>query len=177
MPRNPTRSLWFLITLDRFSQISNYLWKRPVNFPRNVSSENKSKTKRPLPTARRCSPWKSCPPGLASCSWTPQQSISASTQIKDSQWNSGECLVIWLDDFVSPIFQRNLRYWIFIGNCNSFLQHLGNIPQNLWTTFHAEYLKQVLDLRNCLFLQCHLMGTPVSLELMWTQRWVAVAYG
>lgn len=37
--------------------------KVPQFFPRNLSSENKLKTKRPLPTAfRRCSPWKSCPP-------------------------------------------------------------------------------------------------------------------
>ena len=35
--------------------------KVPQFFPRNLSSGNKLKTKRPLPTAfRRCSPWKSC---------------------------------------------------------------------------------------------------------------------
>ena len=145
MPRNPTRSLWFSITLDRSLTNFQLSLKKSRNFFHGIlSSENKSKSKRPLPTARRCSPWKSCPPGLASCSWTPQQSISASTQTKDSQWNSGECLVIrwfWFTHFS----EKSSFYRILLGIAILFC--------NIWATFLKIY------------------GQPFTLNI-WNKYWI-----
>ena len=85
----------------------------------------------------------------------------------------------WLDDFDSPIFQRNLSYWILLGIAILFC--------NIWATFlkiygrhfHSEYLKQVLDFRICPIFTMSpngnsgFIGTDVNSALGSCSLWVA----